>query len=146
MPTAARLSAAIAFAILGFFIYRAMVPSFGDDVIPSYLFMLCILTGVWAGWVLCGKHAHGVMSGLGTGFTAMVAQAFWILIIMSFFNMLGLALRNRYDGPVDAVVDVFAIAWESVLQFATPLMMTTLLVGAVVSGVFAGVMGKKFPR
>ena len=83
MPTAARLTAAILFAIVGYFIFTAMVPSFGDDVIPRYLLPLSIGTGLWSGWVLCGPNAHGVRSGVGTGFTAIVGMVFLIMFILS---------------------------------------------------------------
>ena len=146
MPTAARLSAAITFAIVGYFIYRAMLPSYGDDRITSYIMLLCILTGVWAGCVLCGKHAHGLISGLGTGYAAVVAQAFWIFFILAFLDMLGQALKRRYDGPMEAVVDMFTLSLELLAQLGTPSLATTLFVGAAAGGIFAGIMGKKFPR
>ena len=112
MPTAARLVGAIAFAIVGFFIFNAMLPEYGDDTVPRFLLPLCIGAGLWAGWVLCGKHAHSVVSGIGTGLTAGIAQGFWILLIMSFVRMIEQSLRRRYDGPMEAVVDVFTIMFD----------------------------------
>tara|TARA_R110002051_G_scaffold25371_4_gene61961 strand:- start:21770 stop:22210 length:441 start_codon:yes stop_codon:yes gene_type:complete len=146
MPTAARLTAAILFAIVGYFIYNAMVPSFGETVIPSYLLPLCLGAGIWSGWVLCGPKAQGVRSGIGTGFTAIVAMVFLILFVLSFVQMIQLSLRRRYDGPVEAIVDVFAIMYENMLMFASPDMGFTLFVGGLIAGLLSGVMGKRFPR
>lgn len=146
MPTAARLTAAIAFAIVGYFIYQVMVPAFGDIAIPRWLPALCVLSGVWCGWVLCGKLAEGIVSGIGTGFTAVVAQASIILFVLSFAEMLSLALRRRYDGPMDAVADVFALMADGFTRFASPEMGMTLLMGGLIGGTVAGFMGKKFPR
>uniref|UniRef100_UPI00404857D8 TrgA family protein n=1 Tax=Yoonia sp. TaxID=2212373 RepID=UPI00404857D8 len=146
MPTAARLTAAILFAIVGYFIFTAMVPSFGDDVIPRYLLPLSIGTGLWSGWVLCGPNAHGVRSGVGTGFTAIVGMVFLIMFILSFVQMIQLSLRRRYDGPMEAIVDVFTLMYENVMMFATPEMGVTLLAGGFIAGFLTGVMGKRYPR
>ncbi|MDB9838606.1 TrgA family protein [bacterium] len=146
MPTAARLTAAITFAIVGYFIYMTMVPLFGDDVIPTYLLPLCVISGIVCGWVFCGTNAHGIQSGIGTGLTAVIAQAFWILLIMSFVRMIKLSLRLRYDGPMEAVVDVFTIMYDSILLFATPTMGITVLVGGLIAGIVSGFMGKKYPH
>lgn len=100
MPTAARMTAAIAFAIIGYIIFAAMVPIYLEYTVPRFLLPLCIGSGLWAGWVLCGKNAHSIASGIGTGYTAVIAQVFWILLIMSFVFMIDQAMRRRYDGPM----------------------------------------------
>ncbi len=146
MPTAARLVGAIAFAIVGFFIFNAMLPEYGDDTVPRFLLPLCIGAGLWAGWVLCGKHAHSVVSGIGTGLTAGIAQGFWILLIMSFVRMIEQSLRRRYDGPMEAVVDVFTIMFDNGVMFGTTLMAITVLGGSVIAGMITGAIGKKYPR
>lgn len=146
MPTAARLTAAIAFAIVGYLLFAAMVPIFGDAVVPHFLLPLCIGAGLWAGWVLCGAHASGIVSGIGTGYTAVIAQVFWILLIMSFVHMIDLAMRRRYDGPMEAVVDVFSIMFENGMRFGTPEIGMIIAVGGCVGGILAGIMGKKYPR
>ena len=146
MPTAARLTAAIAFAIVGYVIFATMVPIYGEDTVPRFLMALCIGAGLWAGWVLCGKNAHSIASGIGTGYTAVLAQVFWILLIMSFVHMIDQAMRRRYDGPMDAVVDVFTIMYDNGMRFGSSDMITVILVGGFVGGALAGLMGKKFPR
>ena len=146
MPTAARLTAAIAFAILGYLIYITMVPSFGDKVVPSYLLPLCLAAGLWTGWVLCGAKAHGIRSGVGTGLTAVVAMAFSIVFIMSFVQMIYLSMRRRYDGPMDAIMDVFNLMFENLAQFASPTMGLIVFVGGIVAGIAAGMMCKWYPR
>ena len=146
MPTAARLTAAIAFAIIGYIIFATMVPIYGEDTVRRFLLPLCIGSGLWAGWVLCGKNAHSIASGIGTGYTAVIAQVFWILLIMSFVFMIDQAMRRRYDGPMDAVVDVFTIMYENGMRVGSSEMGMIILVGGFVGGMLAGIMGKKFPR
>lgn len=146
MPTAAKLMAAVAFAIVGYFIYVAMVPSFGDTSIPRFLLPVCIGVGAWAGWVFCGTKAMSVRSGIGTGFSAVVAMGVCILFIMSFEQMIQLSLRRRYDGPMEAIVDVFNLMFQNLTDFATPVMGITLLAGGLLAGLVAGLTGKAYPR
>lgn len=146
MPTIARLTAGVAFAIVGYFIFATMVEIYGEDTVPKFLLPLCIGAGLWAGWVLCGAHANGIVSGIGTGYTAVIAQVFWILLIMSFVHMIDQAMRRRYDGPMEAVVDVFSIMFDNGMKFGTPQMGMIIAIGGAVGGVLAGIMGKKYPR
>lgn len=84
MPTAAKFVAALAFAAIGYAIFVSMVIIYADDMVPGYLLPLCCGSGLIVGWVLCGKNAHGLKSGIGAGYTAIVAQVFF----MSFMTML----------------------------------------------------------
>jgi len=146
MPTAARLVAALAFGAIGYAIYISMVAVFADDTVPVYLLPLCVLTGVWAGWVVCGKHALGLRSGIGNGYTAIVSQAFIIIFVMSFVTMIERSLRRRYPGPVDALIDHFTLMFENTMTFATPEIGLILVVGGFVGGALAGLAGRKFPH
>lgn len=145
MPTFARLTGAIAFAIVGYYIYATMVPLYGDDVIPNFLLPLCIATGLWAGWVLCGGPAQSIASGVGTGFTAIVAQVFWILTIENLVMMIQQSLRGRYDGPMDGMIGVFTLILEDLKEFGTPDMGVVLLTGAILAGALTGYVAKKHP-
>lgn len=146
MPTAARLTAAIAFAIVGYFIFLTMIPEYGEDVVPRLLLPLCLVTGVVFGWKLCGTLAYTPSAGVGTGLTAVVAQVVFILGALALAKMLERSLRKRYDGPVEALIDMLALAFDDVLRFGTPQMGMVILVGGVVGGFVSGVMGKKFPH
>ncbi len=146
MPTAARLVAALAFAAIGYIIFVTMVGVFADETVPGFLLPLCLASGLWAGWVICGKNAEGLKSGIGTGYTAIVAQGFVIIFVMSFMTMLDRSLRRRYDGPMDAVVDHFALMGENFAKFGTSEMGMILLVGGFVGGALAGIAGRRFPH
>lgn len=146
MPTAAKLVAALVFAAIGYVIFVSMVTGFGTDTVPGFLLPLCIVSGLIVGWVLCGKNTLGLRSGIGTGYTAIVAQGFIILFVMSFMRMLGRSLRGRYDGPMDAIIDTFTLLYESVFKFATPELGMILLVGGFVGGALTGLAARRFPH
>ncbi len=69
-----------------------------------------------------------------------------MLFVVSFEQMIQLSLRRRYDGPMEAIVDVFNIMYENAMIFATPEVGMTLLIGGLVAGILAGFMGKRYPR
>ena len=146
MPTAGRLFGAIAFAVLGGVIAFLISPLFEEGKQPSYWYPLCVLTGVWSGWVVVGKRAgKGYSSGIGNGLTGVAALSFWILFLQSFVDMLGKSFRRSYDGPVEAVVNVFEIMIEYVQDFGSANLLVTVLVGGVIAGLFAEFFAKRLP-
>ena len=146
MPTAAKLVAALVFAAIGYAIFVSMVSVYGDDRVPEYLLPLCLVAGLIVGWQICGKNAVGLMSGIGNGYSAIAAQGFVILFVLSFITMLQRSLRSRYDGPTDAMIDSFSLLAEYGNKFATPEIGMILAVGGFVGGVLAGIAGRWFPN
>ena len=57
MPTAGRLTAAIAFAVIGVYFASLISPLFDEAKEPVWWFPLCILAGVWSGWVVVGSRS-----------------------------------------------------------------------------------------
>tara|TARA_B110000090_G_C12970854_1_gene288866 strand:+ start:21 stop:461 length:441 start_codon:yes stop_codon:yes gene_type:complete len=146
MPTAAKLVAGVVFAALGYAIFVSMVTVYADDRVPEYLLPLCLVAGLIVGWQICGKNALGLMSGVGNGYTAIVAQVFVILFVLSFIAMLQRSLRSRYDGPTDAMIDSFTLLAEYGFRFATPEIGMIMAVGGFVGGALAGIAGRRFPH
>lgn len=145
MPTAGRLAGAIAFAAFGYYLYTLLSPLFEEGQEPQYFLKLCVGVGVWAGWVICGKRASdGYKAGIGTGFTAVAAMAFWIVFLMSFADMIKKSMRKLYDGPMEALVDVFSLMLDAGAVFATADVGIALAIGGFVCGFFTSFIGKRF--
>lgn len=146
MPTAGRLAGAIAFGVLGAYLAFITIPLFEEGKQPGYWWFLCIGAGVWSGWVVVGKRAgRGYGSGIGNGLTGVVAQVFWILFIFSSMVMLQKSLRRSYDGPVEAVVNIFELMIEHAMPFATSDVLTAIGVGGVLGGLVAEYYGRRYP-
>lgn len=144
MLTAGRLAAAIFFGAVGWYFSQEATPFFEDGQIPSYWLQTCVAIGVVCAWMLNGKKAGvGYSGGVGQGLTTIVAFAFWVLFTVSFFDMIAKSMRNRYDGPVEAVVDVFALMGEYVLDFASIQLGLILLVGGIAGGLFTEFVAKR---
>ena len=146
MLTAGRLIGAGCFAILGACIAYTTSPLFEEGQQPSFWYALCIFAGAWAGWVVVGgRSGNGYASSVGVSLTGVVAQSFWILFILSGYEMIGKSMRRSYDGPIEAVVNVFEILGLYLLRFATVDLITLLVVGALAAGLFTEFFARRYP-
>lgn len=145
MPTAGRLTAGIVMALVGGYVAYIAGPLFSEGKQPSFWFPLCIATGLWAGWVVVGKRAgRGYRAAIGNGLTGGAALAFWVVFIVSFEEMIRKSMRRAYDGPMEAITDVFEIALEVVRQIGTLDVLVALAVGAILAGLIAEFYSKRF--
>ena len=144
MLTATRLISAIGFGAVGYVIFMIIVAVLNEDKIPSFLMPVCVGAGLWMGWLICGKNTHGVKSGIGNGYTAVVAQCVLIVFAISFEVVLERSMRLRYDGPGEALVDMFAQMFENIMKFATPEMGIVVACGGFIVGGIAGLVARRF--
>ncbi|MDJ0822329.1 MAG: TrgA family protein [Paracoccaceae bacterium] len=136
MPTAAKLIAGLCLAALAFAtseLIKTLLPASTDFGIFS---LLNTGIGFVCGWLIIGGRAgRGMSAAISNGFTGTVALVFWGLFIQAINEMTGLAMRHRYDGPVEALAAVFEILIEFGQQMIDPRVILLLLVGSIVSGV-----------
>lgn len=145
MPTAGRLAGAVAFIILGLYLAYIAMPNFEEGKVPSWWLPLAGATGLWTGWVVVGKRTgNGWSSGIGNGVTGTVALVFWVLLLYSFFEMIKKSMRNSYDGPMDAIMNVFELMYRNALQLFNAEIGIAMVVGGVIAGLFSEYFGKKF--
>ncbi|WP_339766525.1 TrgA family protein [uncultured Pseudosulfitobacter sp.] len=145
MPDAARLVAAICLAILAFIVSGQIVPLMPESTDFGYFLYVNIVLGALVGWVVMGSRAgRGVTSAINNGLTGVMVFVLWGLLIQATNEMVRLAMRNRYDGPLEAVVDVFKIGAEYGLILLVPVVIGTLIVGAVLSGLATEVAWRKW--
>ncbi len=145
MPDAARLVAAICLAILAFIVSGQIVPLMPESTDFGYFVYVNVILGALVGWFVMGSRAgRGVTSAINNGLTGVMVFVLWGLFIQATNEMVRLAMRNRYDGPLEAVVDVFKIGAEYGLILLVPLVIGTLVVGAVLSGLATEVAWRKW--
>lgn len=145
MPTAARLTSAMALAVLGAYFAYITVPRFTEGSLPGFWYPLCIAAGVWAGWVVMGKRmGNGYSAAVGNGFTGVFAQVFWIFFILAFVDMLQKSMRRSYDGPVEALIDGAQIALEYGGELFSVDLVIALVVGAIAAAFFSEFYAQRF--
>ena len=146
MPTAGRLSAAICFALLGVGFAYLATPFFSEARAPWFWYPLNGVVGIIVGWKVVGSRVgRGMAAGLGNGITGTVALLFWVLFFMSFAEMIRKSMRKAYDDPLEAVVGVFEIMGEYVIQFADVQLGIFLAVGSLVVGFIVEFIGSRLP-
>ena len=142
-PNAAQLFAAVSLAILAFIVsgqYMSLMPE-GTDF--GYFTVVNMGLGIVCGWTIMGKRAgRGVTAAINNGLTGMAAMVFWALFVQGCYEMFRLAMRNRFDGPLEALAAIFTIALDYGWIMLVPNIILTLLVGGVLAG-FAADYAKK---
>jgi len=138
MPDAARLVAAICMALLAFIVSGMIIPLFEEGTNFGWFAYVNVALGLLVGWKVVGSRAgRGIVSAINVGLTSSVVLVFWALFVQSANEMTRLAMKNRYDGPFEALVAIFEIGAEWALLMTTVPIWTTLLVGGVVVGIAA---------
>lgn len=135
MPTAARLMAAVCLAVVGYIISRMVMPLMPESTDFGYFIPLNICLGLVVGWVVMGRRAgRGTTAAINNGLTGVFVLMLWGVGLQAINEMVRLAMRNRYDGPLEAIVAVFQIGAEFAVMIATGPIGIALLISAVVSG------------
>ncbi|MFK7837503.1 MAG: TrgA family protein [Sulfitobacter sp.] len=138
MPDASRLVAAVCLAIVGFLLSGLIMPVYEEAVGETnfgYFVYVNIVIGLVVGWVSMGKRAgRGVSSAITNGVTGVFLLVLWGLFSQACNEMTRLAMKNRYDGPFDAIAAVFQIMAEWGLLLLNGPILGTMVVGAFVAG------------
>ena len=136
MPTSARLVGALFFAALGWFSADLFKPLLPEGTAVGLFSPIAAGFGALVGWTFTGKRADLAQSGgLGLGLTSSFLLVFWVLLTFSGYKMLQNSMRKFYDGPVDALQDMFSIGVEYlVLAGQSPQLIAALIIGGLVGG------------
>lgn len=135
MPDAAKLVGAIGMAILAFIVSGMVMPLFEEETNFGYFTHVNVVLGALVGWLTIGKRAgRGLVSGINLGLTGAVVLVFWGLFVQACNEMTRLALKNRYDGPFEALTAIFQIGAEWALLMTTVPIWSTLLIGGMIAG------------
>jgi hypothetical protein len=135
MPTAARLVAAILLAILGWVLSDLVRPLMPEGTDFGWFNFVNAFIGLWVGWGVMGRRAgRGFVSGINNGLTGTAVMIIWAIAVHASYEMFRLAMRNRYDGPMEAIAGIFLIGSEFGLMIATVPVIGVAVIGAVIVG------------
>ena len=143
MPTGAKAMAAISFAVVGWLIANSYVLNMPQAQAVGYLRELVGLLGALIGWRVMGNAVgKGYVGAVGSGWKTAVVLVFFALLLFGIYEMLQLSVRMRYDGPFDAILDVFKRMFER----SAPLLSVGVLAAMAVGGGVAGVLTESASR
>jgi hypothetical protein len=144
MPTAAKLVAAVLFAIVGAIAAHLYLPTLPEGTPPGYLREVSAGVGLICGWRVMGRRVgKGMGEAAGSGIVTSVVMLFWVLLIFSTQTMIHRSMRSLYDGPMDALLGVLSLMYDYGLNLAAPATPVALLVGGMVAGWIAEIVHKR---
>lgn len=145
MPTAARLVAGVLLAILAWILSDLIRPLMPEGTDFGWFNYVNALLGLFVGWFVMGSRAgRGIVPGINNGVTGVAVLFIYALGVHSCYEMFRLALRNRYDSPMEAITAIFLIASEFGLMIATAPVIITAAIGAVVVGLATDSAAKRW--
>jgi len=146
MPTAAKLVAAILFALMGYLVAEAFKPTMPEGTRFGYFSLICAALGLACGWQVMGKLAgRGYGVALTSGLQTVVTFAFLALLGFSVDLMIERALDLRYrDDVIKALLAVIDLMLENGARMLAVPVWGTLLAGAVLGGVATEWVAKRW--
>jgi hypothetical protein len=143
MPTGAKAMAAISFAVVGWIVANTYVPNMPEATSVGYLRELTALLGVAVGWRVMGNSVgHGYVRAIGSGWKTMIVLIFVALLFFGIYEMLQLSVKMYYDGPLEAILDVF----RRMLERSIPLLTVPVLAATSIGGAVAGLLTENASR
>ena len=143
MLTAPRLVAALLLGMVGFLGSEMIKPLMPEGTQFGWFSFVNLGLGALSGWIVIGSRiGRGIVPAVNNGLTGAAALIFWGLFAQAGNEMLRLSLRRRYDGPVEALTDLFRIGLEYAMTMATVPVLGTLFVGGVVAAVLAEISAR----
>lgn len=138
MPTASKLFAAVAFTIVAFFAANVAVPHLPPGTVIGAFIPISALIGLVGGWRVMGPEAgHGWYLAATSGIKTIAIIVMLAMLIFSTERMLTNAFRRAYDGPMDAVVGIVAVAIDYGAVLLKPDVFAILLIGGILSGILS---------
>lgn len=138
MPTAAKLVAALAFALLGWLASEVFKDAMPERSVWGLFSPISAGVGLVCGWVIMGDLVgQGYQAAMGYGLRTMIQAVAVIVILFSIYEAVHRSTKLRYDGPMEAVLDMFNLALETLGRMGTAPMVGTLLLGGLACGVLA---------
>jgi len=143
MPTGAKAMAAIAFAVVALIITMFYVPLMPEAVAAGPLHEFAVVIGGIVGWRVMGPSVgKGYIEAAASGLKTVIVIVFFSLLFLGIYEMLQESVRMRYDGPLDAIIDIFARMGER----APPLASFNVIMAMVVGGIVGGVLSENASR
>ncbi len=145
MPTASRLVAALCLLVIAFLVSSMIINNGEEGKSYGWFTYVNMLLAVACGWVIMGKRAgRGWTAAVNNGLTGVAALVFWGLFVQGTYEMFSQAMRHRYGGPFEALLEIFKIGVAYGEQLLPSEILITLGIGAVVSGILTEIAFRRW--
>ena len=142
----AKLFSAVLLGVLGYFAADAVANHFPPEDKQGMIRPITAFFGVLIGWKFLGRRVNGPWSSaIGSGISAGVILVIASLVWFAGYEMIRRAMRMAYGGnPFEALQDMVQIAAELSLKLAYADVITILLVGSILCGLFAEAIARRW--
>lgn len=145
MPTAAKLIAAIVLALVAGVASEQFKPHMPEGFAFGYFTYVNMAFAAIIGWKVIGSRAgEGTMRGVNNGISGMLAMVLVLLFAHSCRLMFYNSINLRYDSTAEAIQSIFGMMLEYGLLLLTPQIITTLLVGALITGLMTEAASRRW--
>jgi len=135
--------AAFCFAVVGWITAHVYVQNMPYETSVGSLREFTALLGAITGWRVMGPSVgKGYFAAIGSGWKTMIVLVIFTLLMIGIFEMLMLSVQMRYDGPIEAILDVF----QRMLDRSFPLVTLPVLTVMVIGGGIAGMLTENASR
>lgn len=135
MPTAAKIVAALAFAVVGWLAANAYVPQMPEGTSVGLLREIVAALGWVLGWFTLGPAlGKGYVDALSLGLRTSILVVFWALVGFSTYAMIMRSTRMLYNDAGEALLDIPIQMIQYGKLMGDPVFIGTLIVGGVLGG------------
>jgi hypothetical protein len=145
MPTGAKLTAAVVFAIVGWLAALAYIPQLPESTRTGYFPQIMAALGFVLGWMTLGPHmGRGYSEALSMGLRTSLLLVFWGLLGFSIYFMVLRSTKMIYDNAGVAALDVPMLMFQYGQLMGSAQLIGTLAVGGALGGLLAEFVGKRW--
>ena len=145
MPTGAKLMAAASFAVVGWVFANYYAMNMPDASAAGPIREGAAVIGALVGWQVMGPSVgKGYVEAAGAGVKTAVVLAVVALFLLALREMLDNSVKMRYDGAMDAILDVFETAVKRTQAMVSLGVFATLLIGGIVGGLLTENAGRRW--
>lgn len=145
MPTAAKMIAAILLALLAMIVSEQFKPQMPPNFAFGNFTFVNAGFAVIVGWAVIGaRSGRGRAQAINNGISGVLALLVLLLFYHSGRMMLINSINLRYGSFVEGVTDVFQMMADYALLLATAEIISTLVVGALIVGLSAEAVSRRW--
>ena len=145
MPTGAKLVAAICFAVVGWILANYYSLNMPDASAAGPIREGAAVVGAIVGWMVMGPSVgKGYVEAAGSGIKTAVVLAVVALFFLALREMLDNSVKLRYDGALDAILDVFHTMAERSEALLSLGVFGTIFLGGIIGGLLTENAGRRW--
>ena len=145
MPTGAKLMAAASFAVVGWVLANFYAANMPDATAAGPIREVAALVGAITGWKVMGPAVgKGYVEAAGAGVRTAVVLAVAALFLLALAEMLDNSVKMRYDGALDALLDIFQTMARRSGALLSLGVFGTILFGGIIAGLLSENAGRRW--